>query len=71
MSRRRFLGVLGGVALGGALAGCSGSNPNERGFETEGVIDPNIPVDAEEYEKKFQKPTPSKSKGGRPVPTEI
>lgn len=71
MSRRRFLAVLTGAVLGGAFLGCSGSNPNERGFETEGVIDPNIPVDAEEYEKKFQKQPAPRGKGGRLAPSDI
>jgi len=71
MSRRRFLIATFVTALGATIAGCSASNPNEKGFETEGRIDPNIPVDAEEYEKKFQKQPAPRTKGGKSVPTEI
>jgi len=71
MNRRRFLVATITTALGATVAGCSASNPNEKGFETEGCIDPNIPVDAEEYEKKFQKQPVPRKKGAKPVPTEI
>ncbi len=72
MDRRRFLAATAGAVLGAAAVGCSPSNPNEKGFETEGYIDPNIPVDAEEYEKKFSKEPPvGGKKKGKGVPNEI
>jgi hypothetical protein len=71
MNRRRSLVAMAAAALGATAVGCSGSNPNEQGFETQGFIDPDVPVDAEEYEKKFTKEPGPRKKGKRPAPTEI
>ena len=72
MNRRRLLVAMTAAVLGSTIAGCSSSNPNEQGFETQGHVDPNIPANAEDYEKKFSKePAPGRGKKGRPEPSEI
>ena len=62
MNRRGLMVTLAAAAAGQAvvgLVGCSG-NPNEKGFETQGHADPNIPTSAEEYEKVNTPKAPKK-----------
>lgn len=69
MNRRRSLVAMAAAVLGATAVGCSASNPNEQGFETQGYINPEVPTDAAEYEKKYAK-EPSSKKGKRAT-TEI
>ena len=70
MNRRWCLRAFAVIATT-SVVGCSQTNSNEANFPKDGHVDPNIPADAEEYEKKFgQKATPA-GKGKRREPTEI